>query len=78
MSNLDKVDGIVAYSLFQLPESDIQRKSVYDRCMSKNKVLHFAVEGLRARSQEECDHIETLWLVRKILPDCLQAHNIYA
>jgi sporadic carbohydrate cluster protein (TIGR04323 family) len=70
--NLDSIDGIVAYSLFQLPEDQIQRKLVYERCIKNNKVLHFAVEGIQARSQEDFNRIEVLWLVRMSLPFCPQ------
>jgi sporadic carbohydrate cluster protein (TIGR04323 family) len=76
LCNLDTISGIVAYSLFQLPKDQIRRKSVYEQCINKKKALHFAVEGIQARSQEDCERIEMFWRIRLTLPHCPQAQDI--
>ena len=70
---LPEVDGIVAYSLFQLPEGWQGRSRVFQRLLDQGKVLHCAVEGLKAGNAQEFDRLETLWQVRQTLPDCLQS-----
>jgi sporadic carbohydrate cluster protein (TIGR04323 family) len=70
LSELAEISGLVAYSLFQLPEEGARRQRIYELILSQKKDLHFAVEGLRASTQKECERIETLWSIRLTLPHC--------
>lgn len=70
LAELEEVVGIVAYSLFQLPEDRDYRCKVYARFLEYNKCIHFAVEGLKISSSQECDLIETIWQVKQTLPQC--------
>ena len=70
MNDLESIDGIVAYSLFQLPESSSHRKEIYKKIIELNKVYHFAVEGLNFKDQGTSEKIEALWQVKKTLPHC--------
>jgi len=72
LSELSEIDGIVAYSLYQLPEDDIKRNHIYNQIVDVKKNLYFAVEGLQASSMQDCERIEILWRVRQTLPNCLQ------
>ena len=74
---LPEVDGIVAYSLFQLPEGRQGRSRVFQRLLDQGKALHCAVEGLKAGNAQEFDRLETLWQVRQTLPDCLTACSLW-
>ena len=76
LDNLDKISGVVAYSLFQLPESQGRRKEIYKQFLSEKKALHFAVEGIKAISYEDTERIEMLWSVRLTLPYCAKAQDI--
>ena len=70
LDELIEINGLVAYSLFQLPEDSERRKIIYEKISNQGKTLYFAVEGLSASTQEECEIIETLWRVRITLPYC--------
>ena len=74
IDELANIDGLVAYSLFQLPEDPLRRQKVYDDAISRSngKSLHFAVEGLRVTTGSECERIETIWQIRQTLPRCPQ------
>jgi sporadic carbohydrate cluster protein (TIGR04323 family) len=72
LSKLAEVSGLVFYSLFQLPEEISRRQRIYEQILSQQKDLHFAVEGLRANTQKECERIEILWRIRLALPHCAQ------
>jgi sporadic carbohydrate cluster protein (TIGR04323 family) len=74
LGELSDINGLVAYSLFQLPEDGIQRQRIYDQVLNQQKDLHFAVEGLRASNWQECERIETLWRIRLTLPHCAQMY----
>ena len=68
VNNLNKVDGIVAYSVFQLPTDQKKKKKVYNKVIKYNKELHFAVEKLKIVSQSEADLIEEIWNIKQTLP----------
>ena len=74
LDELAEIDGLVAYSLFQLPEIAAARRRVYERVFdaSPAKCLHFAVEDLQAATWQDCQRVETLWQVRLTLPRCGQ------
>ena len=72
LSKLDEISGLVFYSLFQLPEENSRRQSIYERILSQEKDLHFAVEGLHVNTQKEFERIEILWRTRLTLPQCTQ------
>lgn len=72
LDDLTQIDGIVAYSLFQLPEDSSERERAYSKVLALGKSLHFAVEGLSMSTGPDRDRIETLWHIRQILPLCAQ------
>ena len=75
LKELDSIDGIVAYSLFQLPEDKSLRTKVYKRILNLKKELHFSVENLKITKTEDIETIENIWLVRQTLPSCLKTIN---
>lgn len=70
LSELSDLHGLVAYSLFQLPENEEHRKHIYQQLLHEHKSLHFAVEGLSANTEHGFERIETLWRIRQTLPLC--------
>jgi sporadic carbohydrate cluster protein (TIGR04323 family) len=64
------IDGIVAYSLFQMPESQKHRLKIYEHILEKKGELHFALEGLKVSVSSEIDRIENIWLIRQVIPTC--------
>ena len=70
VKDLPSIDGIVAYSIFQMPEDDDERQSIFNSVLSSKKEMHFAVEGLSLYDNESHSHIEKIWQVKKTLPNC--------
>jgi len=70
MNDLSDVNGVVAYSVFQLPENGSSRQKIYKQIMNQKKAYYFAVEGLSMSNESECERIETLWRVKQTLPLC--------
>jgi sporadic carbohydrate cluster protein (TIGR04323 family) len=70
LCELKDIDGIIAYSLFQLPEDSIKRHRIYNQIIDMKKNMYFAVEGLSMTTIQDCERIETLWCVRQTLPNC--------
>ncbi len=75
LGELSQIDGLIAYSLYQLPEDGAQRQRIYDQILSGKKSMYFAVEGLSARTPQECQKIEIFWCIRLTLPHCLESFN---
>ncbi len=67
MERLTDIDGIVLYSLFQLPFSDKNREKIFKKILDEEKSLHFAVEGLSAENDDSVAIVEDIWKVRKVL-----------
>ena len=70
VKDLPSIDGIVAYSIFQMPEDDDERQSIFKSVLSLKKEIHFAVEGLSLYDNETYNHIENIWKVKKTIPHC--------
>jgi len=70
INDLPFIDGIVAYSVFQMPEDDIERQSMFNTILASKKEIHFAVEGLSLYDNESYIQIENIWQVKKIMSDC--------
>ena len=70
INDLHLVDGIVAYSVFQMPEDDTERQNIFGKILSLNKEIHFAVEGLSLYDNDSLNRIEDIWQVKKTMLDC--------
>lgn len=75
LDELKSIDGVVAYSLFQLPEDKKLRLKVYKKILKLKKEIHFSVEGLKITSKKDVEKIENVWLIRQSLPSCLKTIN---
>jgi sporadic carbohydrate cluster protein (TIGR04323 family) len=67
IEELPNIDGIAAYSLFQLPSNDDERANVYAQVLALNKTIHFCVEGLSIKNETDCHRIENIWRVKKVM-----------
>lgn len=72
LGELSELNGLVAYSLFQLPEREESRQKIYQQILKQTKSLHFAVEGLQVNTNYAIERIETLWQIRQTLPNCAE------
>ncbi len=65
INDLNNLYGIVAYSIFQLPESEKKRKEMLQIIIKKKKKIFFACENLKVSNKSEMIKIETIWKIRK-------------
>ena len=70
MDELKYLDGVVAYSIFQMPYEDFKREKIFSTIIKKKKTIYFATEGLKISNKIEMKRIEKIWLVRKALNQC--------
>lgn len=65
MNNLTGLYGIVAYSLFQMPEDNKIRIKIFKKILKKKKKIFFASENLKLENKKDIDRLENIWLVKK-------------
>ena len=74
MHELKNLDGIVAYSVFQLPEENNKRNKILKEILKKKKFFYFALENLKVSKFSDIQKIENIWLIKKTLPYCLNKY----
>lgn len=76
LDELPSVDGVVFYSIYQLPTDVVQRRFVYSRVIDGGKSLHFAVEGISILQLSDIDSVEQCLLVKATLESCISKVEI--
>lgn len=64
VNELDGIDGIVAYSIFQLPQSNISRSYIINKILEKKKEMHFACENTHIKNLLDFKEMEILWKIK--------------
>jgi len=71
INELENLEGVVIYSIFQLPEQDELRHAVYEKVLKQKRSLHSAVERLVIKAAEDVERVEDIWCVQKIIQNHL-------
>ena len=71
VDEIPEINGIVAYSLFQMPENQKNRLQIINKILDRNGEIHFALENLKISVNSEIDRVENIWLVRQTMPNCI-------
>ena len=64
ISELDKINGIVAYSIFQLPINLEDRVVAIRSILEQKKEIHFACEDMRIQNNEDFEKIQNIWQIK--------------
>ena len=67
LRELDRLEGIVCFSMFTLPERRQDREVVYRRVIDLGRALHMAVERFVIRSPADVERVEDIWLVKDVV-----------
>jgi sporadic carbohydrate cluster protein (TIGR04323 family) len=67
LAELPRVEGIVCYTLFMLPDAAERRREIYRRVLEAKASLHAALEAQVLRTQTDIGRFEDLWLVQQAL-----------
>jgi sporadic carbohydrate cluster protein (TIGR04323 family) len=78
LRNIETVDGIVFYSLKQLPSQSVKKKEILQRVIAANRSIHFAVEGLSVSDYLSAERVDEITLVQSVLPSCLSMETLRA
>ena len=72
IDDLKKIDGIVAYSIFQLPEKKEKRIKYLSKIIKLKKTFYGALENLEVKNKNDLLNIEEIWNIKNNLKFCLQ------
>jgi sporadic carbohydrate cluster protein (TIGR04323 family) len=73
IKEIKETDGIIFYSIFQLPKKQEERQNVYNRIVNLKKEIHFAVENMGLQKSSDSIEIEQILQIKKTLPSCLKS-----
>jgi sporadic carbohydrate cluster protein (TIGR04323 family) len=76
VGEIPNINGIIAYSLFQMPEVQSERLEIYNNILEKDGEIHFALESLKITSRLDINRTENIWLVRQEMSNC--PSNLFA
>ena len=71
LEQLDDIDGIVCYSMFQLNHDKTLRMKACNTILSKGRSIHFAVEGLKVSSHQDIARIDNILCVKNVMTNTL-------
>lgn len=63
---IQDINGIVFFSIFQLPESNNLRLKIYNKIIKKHKQLFFALENIIFKSKKNINEIENIYNINSI------------
>ncbi len=63
LAELPKLEGIIFYSVFQLPSNALRRQEVYNRVLHSGASLHGAIEGFSLSRASDVSRFEDMFLV---------------
>jgi sporadic carbohydrate cluster protein (TIGR04323 family) len=75
VDNMSGIQGIVAYSVFQMPYDNSKRENFFKKILKKRKEIFFACENLKISSHKDIIRIGKLWNLKKISYKCLQSKD---
>ena len=68
---VEEIDGVVFYSIEQLPTQEEDRSEFFSRMISTRRVSHFAVEDLCISDFQDLERLEQLFRIKRVMPNCL-------
>tara|TARA_B110000259_G_scaffold174616_1_gene209107 strand:- start:313 stop:1368 length:1056 start_codon:yes stop_codon:yes gene_type:complete len=65
LEKLNNYDGILFYSLYQLPEDKEKRKEFFKKIIHKKKQIHFTLENIILKNMKDVDYVEKIFLLKQ-------------
>jgi sporadic carbohydrate cluster protein (TIGR04323 family) len=65
LDKLNNYNGILFYSLYQLPEDKEKRKELFKKIIHKKKQIHFALENIILKKIRDVDYVEKIFLLKQ-------------
>ena len=75
---VDEIDGVVFYSIEQLPTEDQDRSEFFSRMVSTGRRSYFAVEDLCIHDSESLERLEQVLCIKQVMSACLSTETLKA
>ena len=76
LRELPRIEGVVLYSLFMLPERTERRIELCRRVLDAGATLHGAVEDIAIVDDAGLARLEDLWLVKRVIGESADPANL--
>jgi sporadic carbohydrate cluster protein (TIGR04323 family) len=67
IDELGQIEGIIAYSMFMLPQRRERRRVVYERLLERGGILHFAVEDMVIATPDDAGRVEEIIILQQLV-----------
>lgn len=67
LNELPKLEGIVLYSLYMLPDRVNERRRIWDQVLTQGASLHGAVEDWAVCGEADVAKVEDLWMITQAM-----------
>lgn len=65
IKELSAISGVVAFSIFQLPDNKNKRIDLLKTFIKKKKSIHFALERFSVKSNKDIVKLNQIWQIKK-------------
>ena len=69
IKSIKNIDGIVAFSIFQLPEDLKNRIKLLNLVINKKKHIFFALERILVKKKNDFKRVNEIWMIRKSIKE---------
>jgi sporadic carbohydrate cluster protein (TIGR04323 family) len=66
LEELDRIEGVLLFSLFMLPQRPERRRAIYDRVFAAGASLHGALENLSVREEGDVARVEDIFAIDRL------------
>ena len=70
LDELGSIDGIIAYSIFQMPSDKYLRNKIINKLIKNKKSFYFSLEDMKVSNKEDLFLLDEIWNVKKSLSSC--------
>jgi sporadic carbohydrate cluster protein (TIGR04323 family) len=73
INELDRYEGLLATSMFMMPERAKRRRKIYEAILKKGASLHFVLEDVVVRNSSDIEPVEEILSIHNLLPTVPQS-----
>lgn len=74
LGELDRIQGVICFSLFMLPAKAERRAALYQRIFDSGSDLHGALENIAIRTPEDAARLEDIFMVDRHAATAMAAY----
>lgn len=70
LSEIKSIDGIVMYSIYQVPFNDNDRAKILNHIVKKSKFISFALENITIKKKKDIENFEQIYKLSQMIKFC--------